>query len=119
MHFQVPPHDHSKLVGCLAGSAFDVIVDLRKDSSTYGQTASFSLKGGDGRGVFIPKGFAHGFCALEDNTLMSYAVSSEHHSQSDTGIHWNSVDIHWPTNTPIVSARDENLQPMKELESPF
>ena len=64
MHFQLPPHDHGKLVNCLTGSAFDVVVDLRKNSATYGQAASFILTGGDGRGIFIPSGFAHGLDLL-------------------------------------------------------
>ncbi|MDB4676905.1 dTDP-4-dehydrorhamnose 3,5-epimerase [bacterium] len=119
MHFQLPPHDHGKLVSCLTGSAFDVVVDLRKNSATYGQAASFLLSGGEGVGVFIPSGFAHGFCAFEDNTLIAYAVSSEHDSKSDSGVHWSTVGITWPTESPIVSERDQNLIPLQDFETPF
>ena len=119
MHFQLPPHDHGKLVSCLTGSAFDVVVDLRKNSATYGQAASFMLTGGDGRGIFIQSGFAHGFCAVEENTLMAYAVSSEHDAKSDSGVHWSTVGITWPTESPIVSERDQNLIPLQDFETPF
>ena len=119
MHFQKPPHDHAKLVTCLTGSVIDVVLDLRHQSPTYGQIDSFHLQGGDGRSVFIPEGFAHGFCTLEDNTLMSYAVSTEHDPNCDSGVHWKSINMTWPIDKPIVSERDSKLESLTSIETPF
>ncbi|MDB4533099.1 dTDP-4-dehydrorhamnose 3,5-epimerase family protein [bacterium] len=119
LHFQLPPHDHAKIVTCISGYALDVIVDLRKGSATYGETASFSLRQGEGRGLLIPRGCAHGFCSLEDNTVIAYFVSSEHSRSHDSGIHWTSAAITWPTKDPNVSARDALLPHLSDFESPF
>ena len=119
MHFQTPPHDHEKLIYCVAGRVLDVIVDLRKKSSTFGQFFSIELKGADGKIIYIPKGFAHGFCALEDNSFMMYKVSTEYSQKHDKGIKWDSIGFQWPIQNPILSGRDQSFPALDCLDSPF
>ena len=119
MHLQLPPHDHAKFVYCLSGSVQDVIVDIRKHSETYGKHCSLHLDSKKSNGVYIPKGFAHGFCSLEDNSCMIYNVTSVYNPESDFGILWNSCAIEWFTAHPIVSARDSAFISLKEFDSPF
>jgi len=119
LHFQVPPHDHAKLIFCLAGSVKDVVVDLRIGSATYGKFASFILDAETANMVYIPRGLAHGFYTISESAIMVYNVTSIYSQQKDTGIHWNSVGIDWPDNNPIVSKRDGQLVPFGEFESPF
>lgn len=119
LHFQTPPQDQYKLVYCVSGAVFDVVVDLRKDSPSYGQHCSFELSEKNGSMLYIPSGFAHGFCALEDNSVMMYRVSTEYSRECDTGILWNSLRIDWPTRTPIISKRDRQFCSFDTFESPF
>ena len=119
MHFQVPPHEHTKIVTCISGRAFDVVMDLRQGSPTYGQSINFDLRADNGRCIFIPPGFAHGFCSLQDNTVLSYFVSSEHSAKHDTGNHWKDASVPWPTDNPIISQRDASLPSLSEFETPF
>lgn len=119
LHFQLPPADHDKLVYCVQGVAFDVVVDLRVGSPTYGETESFSLDGTSWSGLFVPKGLAHGFAALDDATIMAYATSSEYDASKDAGIRWDSVGVEWPIANPIVSERDDAFPAFEEFASPF
>lgn len=119
MHFQVPPHDHAKTVTCLAGRILDVAVDLRRGSPTEGRHAAAELAGGDGRSLYIPRGCAHGFQALADDSLVAYLVSSEHAPDHDTGVRWDSVGVEWPLPDPVVSARDAALPDASSFTSPF
>lgn len=119
MHYQVPPHDHCKLVSCFSGAVLDVVLDLRKSSDTYGECQSFKLSVDDGLSLFIPNGFAHGFLSLEDNSGLMYSVSTEYVKESDRGVHWSSFGFNWPINQPIVSERDAMHFELKELASPF
>ena len=119
MHFQTPPAAHYKLVYCTAGAIFDVVADLRKGSPTYGKHAHFELSADNGHMLYIPTGFAHGFCALEENSVMMYRVSSEYSQPHDSGIRWNSLGIDWPTNMPIISERDQALCGLEGFGSPF
>ena len=119
MHFQLPPHEHTKIVTCISGCAFDVVMDLRRTSLTYGQSITFDLRGDNGRGILIPPGCAHGFCSLQDDTVISYFVSSEHSREHDTGIHWTDAAVPWPTKDPIISQRDASLPALSEFETPF
>ena len=119
MHFQLPPYDHTKIVYCMQGAAFDVLVDLRVNSPTYRKCSTVSLSEDVGNGVYVPKGVAHGFCALKENTILAYKVSTSYYPESDTGILWNSLDIIWPVNDPIVSSRDSKFCPLNEFISPF
>src|SRR4029078_6456430 len=103
LHFQTPPHDHYKLVTCIEGEVFDVIVDLRKSSRPYGQHESFELKGANGDSVFVPTGCAHGFYVRSATATLLYNVSTVHALSHDSGIRWNSVGVPWPGANPVVS----------------
>ena len=119
MHFQLPPHQHSKIVYCPVGSIMDVIVDLRKDSPTYQQFYAHELSADNHTAVFIPEGFAHGFKSLSDDALTCYLVSSEYNKAHDTGIRYNSIGFDWDVKNPILSARDLSFVEMVEFESAF
>jgi dTDP-4-dehydrorhamnose 3,5-epimerase len=119
MHFQVPPAHHAKCVCVSSGSVRDVVLDLRKNSSTYGQAADIMLSSENHLALFIPPGFAHGFLSLEDNTVMHYLVSSEYSPEHDAGIRWDSFAYDWKVKNPILSDRDKAMQPFASFESPF
>ena len=119
MHFQLPPHEHCKLITCLIGSVLDVILDLRKDSNTYGQTDSFILSADSINTIFLPIGIAHGFLSLEDNSGMLYSVSTVHDSNLDHGIMWDSFGYNWPINAPNISDRDSKNSHFSQFKSPF
>lgn len=116
MHFQIPPHDHEKVVYCLAGSVIDVLLDLRP-GPYFGHTASVVLSAENRNILYIPKGIAHGFLALEDETLMMYKTSTMHAPQSDRGIRWDSFGFEWGTDLPIISARDKNHPPFSDFNA--
>ena len=119
MHFQSPPKSHVKLVYCQGGEALDVVIDLRVGSPTYGSYELFSLSHSRANGLYIPKGLAHGFCALSDDVMMVYKVNSIYSPELDLGISWSSLGIPWPTNNPILSDRDRNFQSFNDFNSPF
>jgi len=119
MHFQSPPHEHVKIVHCVYGSIFDVVLDLRKESPSYGQAITFDLNAENGRSVYIPKGLAHGFCVTSESAILLYKVSSHYSPQNDMGIHWSSINVPWPTQRPIVSGRDSEFQSIQTFVSPF
>lgn len=113
LHYQKPPHDHAKLVSCLRGEVFDVVVDLRVESPTFGKHVAFTLKASDALGVYIARGMAHGFQAIENEALLLYLTSSSHQPEADSGIRWDSCGISWPA-VPIVSLRDASLPTIDE-----
>lgn len=119
LHFQIPPHDHYKLVTCVDGSVFDVVIDLRKGSGSYGRHQSFELNGAKGDSVFIPSGCAHGFYVRSDVAVMLYNVSSLYAPSHDMGIRWDSVCITWPSKRPVISERDALLVPFADFTTPF
>lgn len=120
MHFQMPPHDHAKLVYCISGRVLDVLLDLRRESPTYGQTASAELSGKNHHQFYMPKGIAHGFLSLEDNSVMVYKSSSVHSPEHDTGITWDSFGFKWPEKEKIItSERDQMFLPLSQFKSPF
>ena len=119
LHFQVPPHDHAKLIYCLVGKVKDVVVDLRVGSPTYGKFASFILSAETANMIYVPRGLAHGFYTLSDSAIMVYNVTSVYSPQHDTGIRWDSVGIDWPSDKPIISERDGRFVPLADFESPF
>jgi len=118
MHFQIPPHDHEKLVYVTEGVIMDVVLDLRCNSNTYGRSISVKLTE-FGRSVFIPKGCAHGFLTLSDTATVVYMVSSVYNQSSDSGILWNSFGFDWETPSPVLSERDRSFQAFNHFESPF
>ena len=119
LHFQIPPMDHSKLVYCIEGSVFDVIVDLRVGSPTFGMFDTFNLNAETANILYIPRGIAHGFCSETDISTMIYKTSTLYDPNSDTGILWNSIDIPWPTKNPIISERDKQFISFEDFNSPF
>jgi dTDP-4-dehydrorhamnose 3,5-epimerase len=106
MHFQLPPFDHEKLVFVPKGSIIDVVVDLRKNSSTYKKYISVELSDKNKKSIYIPKGLAHGFKSLEDNTITVYNVASEYNPKADAGIHYKSFGFEWEVEEPTISQRD-------------
>lgn len=119
MHFQVPPYDHEKLVHCIKGRATDVILDLRKSSGTYGQWDKVELSEAVASMVYIPRGMAHGYHALDNETIMLYGVTSEHEPGADAGVRWDSFGYDWGVGSPILSERDQKLAAFNEYASPF
>lgn len=119
MHFQLPPHEHAKIVHVIKGSVTDVLVDLRKGSPHYRKVMEIYLTENKPQSVFIPKGLAHGFKCLEDNTVMLYQVTSGYSSAHDTGIAWDSIGYDWNIANPIISERDAGFISLKEFDSPF
>lgn len=113
LHFQKPPFNQKKLITVLQGSIFDVFIDVRKSSKNFG-THNFVILDNPNQALLISEGFIHGFCTLEDNTLVSYKVDKEYNMKSESGVIWNDEDIgiNWPLNgsKPILSNKDENLQ---------
>ena len=119
MHFQLPPHAHDKLVFCTHGAVTDVLLDLRRGKS-YGRVATAELSGDNGQIIFIPKGIAHGFVSLMDDTLMLYKTSTVHAPESDCGIRWDSFGFDWSlVEEPVVSLRDRTHPTFSEYSSPF
>ncbi|MFL2823841.1 MAG: dTDP-4-dehydrorhamnose 3,5-epimerase [Alphaproteobacteria bacterium] len=111
LHCQKYPYEQSKFVYLIAGSIIDFFIDIRKDSKNFGKSYSLKLSN-YGDGVFIPSGFLHGYCTLEDNTIIGYKVDEFYNSKNEIGLIWNDpvVDVQWPfDNPPIVSEKDSNL----------
>lgn len=121
MHFQMPPHDHEKLVYVPIGAILDVVLDLRKESETYMKHFSVELTDNNYKSIFIPKGCAHGFKALEDNTITVYNVATEYNANADMGIKYDSFGYNWQLEAPILSNRDIDFLTFKEymINNPF
>lgn len=119
MHFQIPPHDHTKLVYCAHGRVLDVVLDLRRGSPTCGQWHAEVLDAEKPTALFIPRGMAHGFQSLEDGSLVFYSVSSVHHPASDCGIRWDSFGFSWPQAVTGISPRDQSHPALADWTSPF
>ncbi len=119
LHFQLPPKDLTKVVYAVHGSAFDVLVDLRVGSPTFGCHEICELSAGKANMVYIPSGIAHGFYARTPELIMMYKVSSVYSQEHDSGILWNSLDIPWPDGNPVISERDRGFAPLAEFKSPF
>lgn len=119
LHFQTPPHAHAKLVYCVRGTVFDAAVDLRAGSPTEGRHLTAELGAGNGHMLYLAPGVAHGFCALSDEALMMYKVTSVYAPAADAGILWNSAGIAWPVAEPQLSARDRAFPALAAFDSPF
>lgn len=119
LHFQLPPHDVTKLVVCLTGRILDAVVDLRTDSPTFGQHDVVELDAERPTGVLVPRGCAHGYVVLSDEALVAYATDQEYDADLDSGIHWASAGIAWPLSTPVVSDRDGAFGRLADFDSPF
>ena len=121
MHFQLPNAEHEKLVYVASGEIIDVVVDLRKKSSTYKEYISVKLSSENKKSIFIPKGLAHGFKSLADGTITVYNVATEYNQSSDSGINLNSFSFDWQDKTAIISERDLNFISLNEFckNNPF
>lgn len=119
LHFQVPPHEHVKLIYCLEGVIFDAVLDIRRNLPSFGKFTTFTLEGEEAKLLYIPPGIAHGFQVQSESALVLYKVSKVYSSDHDTGILWNSAGIPWPVKTPVVSTRDEAFPALSFFESPF
>lgn len=119
MHFHLPPKDHTKLVYVTKGSLLDVVLDIRKDSPTYGEYLTTELTGNNHTMVYIPTGCAHGFLTLEDNTHMIYLQTGVYSKDHDAGIHIDSFGINWGVAEPILSKRDKEFKGFKDFQTPF
>lgn len=110
LHFQKNPNGQGKLVRCMTGKVYDVIVDLRYESPTFGQHEKFLLEADKGNMLYVPVGFAHGFVALEE-TIFVYKCTNYWNKESESGIRWNdpTLNIDWGVENPIVSDKDQIL----------
>jgi len=121
LHFQKPPFAQAKLVRAIKGEVYDVIVDLRKKSKTFGKWEGFKLNEKNKLMLYVPRGFAHGFCTLRKDTEFLYKTDNFYAPGSEGGVIWNDeiLKIDWPINQPILSEKDKQLVDFKELNSPF
>jgi dTDP-4-dehydrorhamnose 3,5-epimerase len=115
MHYQLAPHQEAKLVSCIKGAIYDVIVDLRLHSPTYCQWVSIELRSDTYQMLYIPVSFAHGFQALEDDAVVFYQMFEFYHPESSCGVRWNdpAFGIKWPVVNPIISDRDRSYPDFK------
>ena len=108
MHFQNPPHAEVKVVRCTRGAIFDAIVDLRPDSATYGKWEGFELTAGNGRMLYVPEGFGHGYLTLADDSEVSYLVSYPYTPGAEGGLRYDDAafGIAWPREVAVISEKD-------------
>jgi dTDP-4-dehydrorhamnose 3,5-epimerase len=110
MHYQLPPHGEIKMVRCMEGAIFDVVVDLRKDSATYLWWRGFEIRADNYSMLYIPKGCAHGYQTMEDDTTVLYMVTEFYHPECERAIRWNdpSINIRWPLPISLISEKDKS-----------
>ena len=118
MHFQLPPFQETKLVRVIRGKIHNVFVDLRRDSQTFGEWDHITLSAANKKMVYIPKGFAHGFCTLTRNCEVLYKMDNYYADGHESSIKWDDpdLDIEWPVDDPIVSEKDAKAVSFKEFE---
>jgi dTDP-4-dehydrorhamnose 3,5-epimerase len=121
LHFQRPPHSEIKLVRAVRGTILDAFVDLRRSSPTYGQWETILLSDENHRAVYIPKGFAHGYCTLSSVSIVLYKVDTPYAPASEGGLRWNDEDIGipWPVDEPVISGKDAGWPLLREFVTPF
>ena len=121
LHYQLNPKAQTKLVRVTAGAVYDVVVDIRRGSPTYGKWQGFILSAFNKRQLLVPKGFAHGFCTLVPDTEVQYKVDEFYSPEHDRGIAWNdpALGIDWPTSSPILSEKDGKHPGLEEAENNF
>ncbi len=121
LHFQGPPKAQAKLVRVIRGSVYDVAVDIRKNSPTFGRWYGLELSSENKLMFLIPRGFAHAYCSLEPDTEFIYKVDNLYAPEWEDGIIWNDPDLRipWPVNNPVLSVKDQALPSFAELRTPF
>ena len=119
LHFQIEPHQEVKLVRCIRGAIYDVIVDLRKDSLTFGKYFGIELNEDNRIMIYVPKGFAHGFITLKKNSEIFYLVSQFYHPESERTLKYDDLDvsINWPLKPNLISDKDKKGLRLKELNT--
>ena len=117
MHFQREPHAQAKIVQCVRGAIYDVAVDLRRDSPTFGKYASYILSEDNRYQLYVPRGYAHGFLVLSDIAEVMYKVDNPYSPECEGGLIWNDQDVNipWPVEDPILAERDQSWPPLKTL----
>ncbi|WP_417270070.1 dTDP-4-dehydrorhamnose 3,5-epimerase [Celeribacter sp.] len=121
LHYQRPPHAQGKLVRCGRGAIFDVAVDVRKGSPTYGQSFGLELSYENGKQLWVPAGFLHGFMTLQADSEIIYKCTDHYAPECDGAVKWDSCGVAWPidTVTPVISDKDAAAQPLSAFETPF
>ena len=119
LHFQLPPHDHAKLVYCIAGRVLDIALDLRQGSPSYGEHIRIELAADQANMLYLPPGLAHGFSTYDQPATLLYNVTSVYHPESDTGIRWDTANIDWPHQHPQLSDRDQTFSSLADFKTPF
>jgi dTDP-4-dehydrorhamnose 3,5-epimerase len=121
LHYQLHPKAQTKLVRVISGAIYDVVLDIRKNSSSFGQWVGVILSEANKRQLLVPKGFAHGFCTIVANTQVVYKVDEYYAPEYDRGILWNdpTLNIDWPTAKPILSDKDKKLPLLQDAEINF
>ena len=120
LHFQAPPHAQAKLVRCGRGALYDVVVDIRRGAPTYGQWVGVELSFENGRQLWVPPGFAHGFVTLQPATEICYKCTDYYAPEADGALRWDSCGIDWPlTGDPVLSAKDAAALALADFDSPF
>lgn len=120
LHFQAPPHAQDKLVRCASGAIYDVAVDVRRGSPTYGEWFGAELTSDNGKQLLVPKGFLHGFVTLGDGVEVAYKCSDYYAPDCDGAVRWDSAGVDWPlTGAPVLSAKDADAGAFDNFESPF
>lgn len=119
MHFQLPPFAQIKIVTVLHGKILDVVLDLRKDSPTYGKYERFTLSVDEPFSLYVGKGLAHGFLASAKDSMVCYLTTELYYEKYDSGIRWNSFGFDWNVTSPIISEKDQKLPSFDEFKSPY
>lgn len=121
LHYQLNPKAQTKLIRVLSGAIYDVIVDIRRNSPTFGQWVGVILSEHNHRQLLVPKGFAHGFCTIGSNTQVLYKVDEYYSPENDRGILWNdpALNIDWPTSSPILSDKDQRHPLLQDADLNF
>ncbi|MFB5763868.1 dTDP-4-dehydrorhamnose 3,5-epimerase [Paenibacillus medicaginis] len=121
LHYQLNPKAQTKLIRVISGAIYDVIVDIRKETATFGQWVGVILSEYNNRQLLVPQGFAHGFCTLVPNTQVAYKVDEYYSPENDRGILWNdpALAIDWPTSNPILSEKDKKHPVLADAEMNF
>lgn len=119
LHYQAPPYEQGKLVRCGRGALFDVAVDGRLGSPTYGQWVGVELSFENGRQLWVPPGFLHGFITLTDDTEVVYKCTGHYNKEADGAVLWNSLNIDWGISDPLLSDKDQAAVPFAQWNSPF
>lgn len=121
LHYQLPPAAQGKLVHVVQGRVYDVAVDLRRGSPTFGDWVGMVLKASEGTLLWVPAGFAHGYCVLSEEARVSYGVTAEYAPDLERGVRWDdpAIGVRWPVDDPVLSEKDAALPLLAEAEIPF